>query len=616
MSPAAKENEVLTSIPENATARPQPVALEVPVTVNGARAVAGSAKREPFSESTKTVLIFGQGAVVRLASSVAAGQLLFLTNEKTKKEVVCQVVNSKSYNSTSGYVELEFTEPVSGFWGMRFPAAPQGHHGSEATPTFPPATRNLSRASGTDSKAPLTAAANQPQTKSTISSSPRAPEAVLSSPAVAPNPASTLQSVSTNLSPASHNATPASPSPLSSAAVPVAPEAAKPITTATAVPLVTPQTSAVPSKSILDSDEIKIPSWLEPLARNAAAASAALPETRTQETAEDFGDIPVLDDLSVTEITDTPENASRNLPPSSFGTHFLADEQDAVSEEIATAGKSSKKFLIGAIAAAGLLLVGAGGWYVRQSSGNEAANNSVNTAPVSVPATDANKSGSSERLQAQPPVHASAPEKPSAKFTAVSTPNTEPDTSSASKAPKFTDTNRASVNAKKNIATVDSAADDTVDVASPAKPKKQNLGSVKLSAPIVNNQSRAVATEEALNFEPSQPAAGLAPALGGSASRQPVAPSSAPEIKPATLISSVPPVYPAIAKTQRVSGSVTIDALIDATGHVTSMAVVSGPTLLRESAKDALSRWKYAPAELHGKPVSMHMTVTIQFKLQ
>ena len=33
MSPAAKENEVLTSIPENATARPQPVALEVPVTV-------------------------------------------------------------------------------------------------------------------------------------------------------------------------------------------------------------------------------------------------------------------------------------------------------------------------------------------------------------------------------------------------------------------------------------------------------------------------------------------------------------------------------------------------------------------------------------------------------
>src|ERR1700704_6771189 len=122
MSPAAKENEILTSIPENATARPQPVALEVAVTVNGARTVAGSDKREPFSESTKTVLIFGHGAVVRLSSSVAPGQLLFLTNEKTKKEVVCQVVKSKNYRGMSGYVELEFTESVVGFWGMRFPS--------------------------------------------------------------------------------------------------------------------------------------------------------------------------------------------------------------------------------------------------------------------------------------------------------------------------------------------------------------------------------------------------------------------------------------------------------------------------------------------------------------
>src|SRR3981081_4096058 len=101
-------------------ARPQPVPLEVPVTVNGARTVEGSDKREPFSEATQTVLVFGKGAVIRLAASGAAGQLLFLTNDKTKKEVVCQVVKSKNYRSASGYVELEFTEPVLGFWGMRF----------------------------------------------------------------------------------------------------------------------------------------------------------------------------------------------------------------------------------------------------------------------------------------------------------------------------------------------------------------------------------------------------------------------------------------------------------------------------------------------------------------
>src|SRR2546425_3082191 len=134
MPPTVKENAILTAragvaqrpaptttSPGDAAIKQQPVALEVPVSVNGARTVEGSAKREPFSEATKTVLIFGSGAVIRLASSVAPGQLLFLTNEKTKKEVVCQVVKSKNYRNISGYVELEFTESVVGFWGMRFP---------------------------------------------------------------------------------------------------------------------------------------------------------------------------------------------------------------------------------------------------------------------------------------------------------------------------------------------------------------------------------------------------------------------------------------------------------------------------------------------------------------
>jgi TonB family protein len=281
--------------------------------------------------------------------------------------------------------------------------------------------------------------------------------------------------------------------------------------------------------------------------------------------------------------------------------------------------------LIGAIAAACLLLIGAGGWYVRQSSDNARADAAATNTAVSTPANVANNNGSNnERAQPQPQVRV-APEKPSAKFTAVSTPATvEPDASSGSKSAKFVDANRASLKANKNIATVDSASnvaatadrDATTDVAANPPPKKQNLGSVKLSAPIVNKSAGPVATEEALNLESSQPAAGLASGLMGSASRQPVAPSSGSDVKPATLISSLPPIYPQMAKTQRITGAVTIDALIDANGHVASMAIVSGPALLQESAKDALSHWKYAPAQLHGKPVPMHMKVTIQFKLQ
>src|SRR6516164_413830 len=111
--------------------RTQPVALEIPVTVNGARTVEGYDKREPFSESTKTVLIFNHGAVIRIETPVAAGQLVFHTNEKSNKEVFCQVVKSRP-GPGAGYVELQFTEPAAGFWGMRFPAAP-------AAPAAPPA---------------------------------------------------------------------------------------------------------------------------------------------------------------------------------------------------------------------------------------------------------------------------------------------------------------------------------------------------------------------------------------------------------------------------------------------------------------------------------------------
>ena len=121
-APTAPGAPTAAKPPAEAPARPQPVALEVPVTVNGARTVDGSDKREPFSEKSATVLVFGHGAVIRVSTTLAPGQLVFLTNEKSKKEVVCQVVKSKSDGGAVGYVELRFTEPAPGFWGMRFPA--------------------------------------------------------------------------------------------------------------------------------------------------------------------------------------------------------------------------------------------------------------------------------------------------------------------------------------------------------------------------------------------------------------------------------------------------------------------------------------------------------------
>jgi TonB family protein len=99
------------------------VAHEVQVRATGARPGNFAGERELFTESTSTVLVFEKGAVIRLAAAVTPGQLLFLTNEESKREVVAQVMRKRTFRPTECYVELEFTEPAPGFWGMEFSAA-------------------------------------------------------------------------------------------------------------------------------------------------------------------------------------------------------------------------------------------------------------------------------------------------------------------------------------------------------------------------------------------------------------------------------------------------------------------------------------------------------------
>lgn len=86
------------------------------------------------------------------------------------------------------------------------------------------------------------------------------------------------------------------------------------------------------------------------------------------------------------------------------------------------------------------------------------------------------------------------------------------------------------------------------------------------------------------------------------------------DVQPARLIRAVLPAYPQLAKSQRVAGDVTLDALIDTSGNVRDVSVISGPVFLRDAAKVALKQWKYEPARLDGQPTAMHLTVTVKFK--
>ena len=154
---------------------------------------------------------------------------------------------------------------------------------------------------------------------------------------------------------------------------------------------------------------------------------------------------------------------------------------------------------------------------------------------------------------------------------------------------------------------------------------KPSLGAVRLAKPKIRRSAKVQANGE---MEPTLEDNNDALSLGDNSlganlaesSKQPAVPAApvpvGGDVRPARLISSVPPAYPALAKAQHVAGEVRIDALIDANGRVTIMKVVSGPSLLRQAAMDALRQWKYQPATLDGKPVSMHLAVTLQFHLQ
>lgn len=78
-------------------------------------------------------------------------------------------------------------------------------------------------------------------------------------------------------------------------------------------------------------------------------------------------------------------------------------------------------------------------------------------------------------------------------------------------------------------------------------------------------------------------------------------------------VKDVAPVYPAIAKSARVGGTVVVEATIDADGKVAEAHVVKSVPLLDQAALDAVRQWEYKPSTLNGKAVPVVMTVNVNF---
>lgn len=123
--------------------------------------------------------------------------------------------------------------------------------------------------------------------------------------------------------------------------------------------------------------------------------------------------------------------------------------------------------------------------------------------------------------------------------------------------------------------------------------------------------------------QPSTPDVAPSLAVGGSSSDlgSLVHPVNAPKptmaaqstLVNATLLHTAPAVYPEIAKSRHLSGTVTLKVMIGKDGKVSNPKFIGGPVIFRDAAFDAVKQWSFKPAMLNGQPIEQETQITMKF---
>ncbi len=90
--------------------------LTLPVLVHGK-----TMARNPFRETTRTLSVSANGALLSLSALVEEGQTLLVENKNTRKEQECRVVDVRPAPNGNWAVGVEFTHPGADFWQIHFP---------------------------------------------------------------------------------------------------------------------------------------------------------------------------------------------------------------------------------------------------------------------------------------------------------------------------------------------------------------------------------------------------------------------------------------------------------------------------------------------------------------
>src|SRR5271157_5745842 len=541
-----------------------PLALEIAVNVTGARPAASSGQRDLFSEDTSTVLVFENGAVIRLAAAVVTGQLLFLTEKKTNSEVVCQVVRKRNFRPTECYAELEFTEPAPKFWGVDLPAKADAPMHKEA------AQMVESAETAEEDVAPVVAGATGEEVenlKHEVDALREQIQALLQAKAEAARVEGAREDAAKRAEVAAVEVTRisvpgAGPAPTTQAGnAPAAPSAAGDGKVPEAGAGATPKTDASAAAP--------------PMIRMALPKATLAKEGGAKDAAE----IDPLDCLlpkPALDFSGAPHAGTARVSQSIY---------DIYKPVRAGIGK----FPLAAISTLVLAIFLGGAWrmnwvrlpWLGSYSAHRGSSHGV------LPA-DSGKPQSGAAHTAAPPV---APSAASAAVPTTNNPNSVAKTFAAESP------SRSPAGAAEALSAPGTAAAEP-EASAPAAAAAPKRASAKES------NTAAVSRHKS------------APSATPSATAQPAPPEPAASdatLVPPKLLKSVPPVYPPEAMENYITGDVRVDAVVEPDGKIGAITILTGPAPLRQAAAEALKQYEYAPATQGGKAVAAHVTVTVKF---
>jgi len=510
------------------------------------------------------MIVFPQGGVLRMATPVGVGQAVVVTNVKSRQDAICRVVKVRAYAEKQSYVEIEFTHSQPGYWGVHFPAdGPEPHKKVAASP------HPVSKDSAPEVE--IHARANSAPEVSWTPPPTSAPKPSTGQPpAQARKPESAFAQIETH-------------------------EEVQPAASATAT-IGDPFAARTKSRTI----------------ETAKKGSAA----------EDAHAADVVEELTVpSSMASSAEN-----PPATFG-RFAATASMAGTHSAAKEGFGSRLDSVSS-----------------EATGEAAKpRNTGLMIATGIAAALAVAAGVAYYLRNRPFTHAVTPS-PAAPFV-VTTPRPANTTSNVTSAPKAQPGPAVvpSVPSPSSAASVPPAVVHATEVTPAKQPKAQAIvpsqpaGEAKPKAqspapdmfgalnahPVTSRHSSAADAIAAPSLDAglgtSGPSAGLSGGMGGEAAPPPPQPavgSPAPSggvIKPPKLIYAPVPVYPSIARQAGAQGTVVVEATVGVDGKVTNARVVSGPSLLRDAALDAVRGRKYQPSTLDGRPAPADISIAIQF---